>query len=508
MNSTTTQTSKIKILLDLKPAFDGYAGIPQETRLLFRGLRTIASCEVEGLIQHGGLHLRSAIPQKNNKYSNATKINKLSQLVVSVYQGNSGNGAERIIQKINNYLRHKWVHFLLRLKLWTGVPVRTSIFESSLFEDFVWRTFFSKTLNLDDKNNVTSARFHILKMPRKMLHQVGLAGLRYTQTPKYNAHATAGFDVFLAQTPYPGRVTAGTQMVIRYHDAVPILLPHTINDKVFHQSSHFYALQDNVRSGAWFACVSKSTQNDLLRIFPEVESRSVVIHNIVSNEYYDDQSQKQLTFQIIRNRVAKTNHFDSNLKSLSVSARLVDHDFQYLLMVSTLEPRKNHALLLSAWERLKYTSMPNLKLVIVGGYGWDSDAILQSFKPWAESGDLFFLNNVPSSELRTLYKHAAVTVCPSLAEGFDYTGVEAMRCDGLVVASDIPVHREIYGNASEYFNAYSADDAAAVLRKVLTKENVKVREDLRAAGREVSAKYTSKNILPKWDSFLSSIRKP
>jgi len=45
---------------------------------------------------------------------------------------------------------------------------------------------------------------------------------------------------------------------------------------------------------------------------------------------------------------------------------------------------------------------------------------------------------VPAEALRLLFRQAVVTVCPSVGEGFDFSGVEAMRCGGVVAASDIP----------------------------------------------------------------------
>ena len=136
-----------------------------------------------------------------------------------------------------------------------------------------------------------------------------MAGRRWSSTPRYLEINTRGFDILLAQTPFPGRVSKGTNLVIRYHDAVPIFMPHTIGDTVFHQASHFYALQDNVRAGAWFSCISASTRRDLLKVFPEVEPRTRVIHNIVSDEYFDEPSDRGLVRQIIRNRLAKVPGF-------------------------------------------------------------------------------------------------------------------------------------------------------------------------------------------------------
>ncbi|MCG8431628.1 MAG: glycosyltransferase family 4 protein, partial [Candidatus Omnitrophica bacterium] len=290
--------------------------------------------------------------------------------------------------------------------------------------------------------------------------------------------------------------------------SVPVLMPHTINDKAFHQATHYYSLQENVRTGAWFSCVSESTRNDLLKIFPEVESRTSVIHNIVAAEYFEHDLPKALTYQIIRNRLSAENSFTTDLKDLpSVNGKVAGEDFPYLLMVSTIEPRKNHHLLVSAWERLKYTSMPELKLVIVGGSGWDQGPILASFRPWAERGELFHLSNVPSTELRVLYKHAAATICPSLAEGFDYSGVEAMRCGGIVLSSDIPVHREVYQGGSGYFSPYSPDEAAEVIESVLAPEATARCEELRRQGRRVSALYTHENILPKWDEYFQKMKK-
>lgn len=54
----------------------------------------------------------------------------------------------------------------------------------------------------------------------------------------------------------------------------------------------------------------------------------------------------------------------------------------YLLMVSTVEPRKNHLALLDAWELLRSGAYPQLNLVCVGSMGWDHGMILQRFAPW------------------------------------------------------------------------------------------------------------------------------
>jgi glycosyltransferase involved in cell wall biosynthesis len=491
----------MKVLVDLKPALDGYAGIPQESRLLFKGLRQMDAFEVEGLIQHGGRRLRAALPAEHN-FSTDKQIDRLSRFVVSMYEKPFDNFAQAVLYDI----QRRFSRGLLRLRANLGLRLPLSRFESDLFEDFVWRTFFSKTLNASVQPLLQRTRHRVLNVPRQMMHKAGLDGLKFSQTPSYATLDTRGFDVFVTQNPFPGRMAPATRMVVRYHDAVPILMPHTTRDKAFDQAAHFHALKDNLHNGAWFSCISEATRNDLLTIFPQAEQRSVVIHNIVSDEYYPDDSAPQLVYQVIRNRLAVDDTVKTQLPKIFSHKDLSSAEpMQYLLMVSTIEPRKNHELLMQAWETLRYRAFPKLKLVVVGNKGWDQGPVLSSFRPWAARGELFWLNNVPAAELRVLYTHAAVTVCPGLAEGFDYSGVEAMKCGCPVAASDIPVHREIYGQAAAYFNTYSAADASQCLSGLLQAPSHEQRQLLRTLGLQTGQRYSESAILPQWADLFAQL---
>lgn len=491
----------MKVLVDLKPALDGYAGIPQECRLLFKGLSQMEGFEVEGLIQHGGRRLRAALPNKHN-FSKDKQIDRLSKFVVSMYEKPFDNFAQAVLYDI----QRRFSRGFLRLRANLGLSLPLSRFEADLFEDFVWRTFFSKTLNASMQPQLTGTRHRVLSVPRQMMHKAGLDGLKFSQTPSYATLDTRGFDVFVTQNPFPGRVSPGTQMVVRYHDAVPILMPHTTRDKAFDQAAHFHALKDNLKQGAWFSCISEATRNDLLTIFPEAEKRSVVIPNIVSDEYYPDPSPPQTVYQVIRNRIAVDDVVKTTLPKVFTKPDAASlPPLEYLLMVSTIEPRKNHLLLMQAWEMLRYSSHPNLKLVVVGNAGWDQGSVLQAFRPWAARGELFWLNNVPAAELRTLYTHAQVTVCPGLAEGFDYSGVEALKCGCPVASSDIPVHREIYGDASDYFNTYSAPETCLTLQQMLTPKSEQQLKGLYQRGLLAGQLYTEAAIEPSWARLFADM---
>ena len=494
----------MKILVDLKPALDGYAGIPQESRLLLKGLNQIDAFDVEGLIQHGERRLRPAL-LVNTVLSPDKRIDRLSKFVVSLYEKPYDN----LYQAAMGRIQTSFARQILRLRANLGLSLPLSRFESDLFEVFIWRTFFSKTLNAAAKPALQGSRHRVLTVPRIQMHEAGLDGLTYSSSPSYARIDTTGFDCFVTQTPFPGDVSSATQMVGRYHDAVPVPMPmpHTISDKAFHQASHFHAIKDNVRSEAWFSCISHATRADFLQLFPQAALRSAVIHNIVSDEYFVEDTPAHLVHQIIRNRMAVSDIVKAP-KAGMISTDIAGEaaPVVYLLIVSTIEPRNNHQMFVQIWESLKYQSHPSLKLVAVGNVGWDYSTVFDSFRPWAARGEVFWLNNVPSAELHTLYHHAAVTVCPGLAEGFDYSGVEAIKCGCVVAASEIPVHRKIYGDAAVYFDPYDAANATAQLAKLVNPDAAPLREDLKSRGQSISQRYTEAAIIPQWIDFFGHVR--
>lgn len=490
MQSAATPRQAVRVLLELRPALAGHAGIPQENRLLFRGLTLINGVCADGLLQSSARVLAAGLPMRRFLALSADQeLNRLARVVISLEQGLWGSRARTIAHTA-----------AMALESVLGGTQRLSAFDAGRFRDFVWRRLFARTLIPEDFEPIVRQSFRIARVPWVAMHLCGLITrkLGYALYPRLD---TAGFDVMIAETPYPATVSGKTKLVIRYHDAIPLLMPHTISDRRFHQAAHYRALRKNVQSGAWFVCVSEATRNDLLSIFPGIEKRCVTIHNMVSDHYFNEESSAERVAEIIRTRKVTRISFLQRAGAKStdtVQGERVD----FLLMVSTIEPRKNHLTLLAAWERLRLEGHPQLKLIMVGDLGWHHASILRKFRPWMERGDAILLEDVAASELRLLYKHARATVCPSFSEGFGLSGVEAMASGGVVAASSIPAHREIYVDAAEYFNPYSADDMFRVLRNVIDSERGSHRDALIHKGAELVRRYSHEAILPKWEWFL------
>ncbi|AOK46133.1 glycosyl transferase family 1 [Burkholderia sp. MSMB617WGS] len=501
--------NKVRVLVELRPALDGYSGIPQETRLLFRTLLGLKKMAVTGLLQQGGRDITAKMVHAAESDRPATQIRAMSKIVVSFTDDGRRGVAGEISRAISAAIRG----ISLRVSVVAGFSEKLGFFAPAEFEDFVWRRFFAKTLPVDDRPYVLTAQYRILPLAMATLHRLKISISGLLSVKRFKKIETRDFDIFISQTPFPGVLSCNTKLIVRYHDAIPIFLPHTIKDRAFHHGAHYDALARNVHSGAYFACVSAATRNDLLKIFPEIEDRAVVIHNTVSPIYREVDSPKELVKDIVSSRLFRP--LAKKYKALSSShvdiftrnrLNANQQDFEYLLMVSTVEPRKNHTSLVAAWELLRSRHNEALKLVLVGDLGWDYAEFVDAIVPWVEKGELFLLSNVAASDLRDLYKHATVTICPSYAEGFDYSGVESMMSGGVVAASDIPVHREVYEDACIYFNPYSVESIVGGIREAISLRNAAdTFAEYRQCAKRISARYTAEAISPRWDEFIQSV---
>jgi glycosyltransferase involved in cell wall biosynthesis len=163
-------------------------------------------------------------------------------------------------------------------------------------------------------------------------------------------------------------------------------------------------------------------------------------------------------------------------------------DGPYVLTVATLEPRKNLAGLLRAFDLLiSQTGLPH-RLAVAGGKGWMYTPILGTIRSLEHADRVRVLDYVPLPDLPALYTGADLMVFPSFYEGFGMPPVEAMRCATPVVVSDIPALREVTGDASVQVDPRSIESIAGGMRRVLT--DPAMAGQMRRRGSQVAARYT------------------
>jgi glycosyltransferase involved in cell wall biosynthesis len=116
-----------------------------------------------------------------------------------------------------------------------------------------------------------------------------------------------------------------------------------------------------------------------------------------------------------------------------------------ILCVATLERRKNVPHLIRAFQRAAH-KVPH-HLVVAGGAGSAQAEAVAVARSNGAAERIHFVGHAGAAQLGALYRRAELAVCPSLYEGFGLPLVEAMSCGCPVVASDIPPHREVGGDA-------------------------------------------------------------
>lgn len=135
---------------------------------------------------------------------------------------------------------------------------------------------------------------------------------------------------------------------------------------------------------------------------------------------------------------------------------------KFLLTVGTVEPRKNHKVLIEAYEQ-KLAEM-GYDVVIVGRVGWEMDALVSRIKSNPHYGrGLYLLSGVNDANLDALYARAYLVVFASYIEGYGLPTIESLIKGVPVLCSDIPVMREVGGAFADYFDP---DDAKSLIAAV------------------------------------------
>jgi O-antigen biosynthesis alpha-1,2-rhamnosyltransferase len=164
--------------------------------------------------------------------------------------------------------------------------------------------------------------------------------------------------------------------------------------------------------------------------------------------------------------------------SLAAIAEIFADGARVYLMVGTVEPRKNHAMVIDTFDRL-WQSGSSAKLLVFGRLGWRSDDLAKRLRNHPEWGRrLVWLDAGTDAELDFAYQRATALLFPSLCEGFGLPLVEAMGYGLPVIASDIPVFREIGGAYPRYVDVSEAGPLELAIRESEARlENQAGRDD-------------------------------
>jgi glycosyltransferase involved in cell wall biosynthesis len=172
--------------------------------------------------------------------------------------------------------------------------------------------------------------------------------------------------------------------------------------------------------------------------------------------------------------------------TLSIGGERPSVGNDFVLAVSTLEPRKNFPRLVEAFATLSPEIQRAHPLVVVGRSGWGSGPTVSALRSLGDRARV--LGAVSDAELATLYEQCAVFCYPSLAEGFGLPVLEAMQAGAAVLTSDRSSLPEVGGDAVAYADPTSVAAIAGGLGALLSDPDR--RAELSRRGRERAAQFS------------------
>jgi glycosyltransferase involved in cell wall biosynthesis len=140
------------------------------------------------------------------------------------------------------------------------------------------------------------------------------------------------------------------------------------------------------------------------------------------------------------------------------------------MVIGTIEARKNHMLLLEIWRKLvRELGGSTPMLVIVGQRGWQAGPVLAILDNLAElEGHVVEMSSCDDEEMATLIAGARAVLMPSFVEGFGLPVVEALQNSTPVLASDLPVYRELALDIPTYLDPGDQDSWLKAIKDFLS----------------------------------------
>lgn len=189
----------------------------------------------------------------------------------------------------------------------------------------------------------------------------------------------------------------------------------------------------------------------------------------------------------------------SQIKTVLAKYGITD---EYILYAGIYKPRKNHAGLLHAFEKLHAKGV-NARLVIAGALNEGESRLRKLAQELGIGEQVIFTGVVDDLELATLYSAARIYACPSLYEGFGFTVLEAMACGAPVVCSPETSLPEVAGNAALYADPRDPEKFAEALARMFTDENL--RGDLIARGFKNCERFSWKRAAAQTIAVYESV---
>lgn len=285
-----------------------------------------------------------------------------------------------------------------------------------------------KSESLQTLEKFPNVEIRHLGLPNKAFHSLALARV----APKID-QIIGGCDVLLAPNLHFIPLSAGVPLVITVHDLTFELYRQflSLRRKVWHTAVQPQRL---LRRADAIIAVSDTTRNDLIDQYAIAPDKITRIYSAAP-------------------ALAEPEDFPALPK-------------RYCLALSTIEPRKNIAALVQAYEKfIERYPASQLDLVVIGSEGWKSSDIVQRMKAHSR---IKFFGYVTEGQKTTAWQQATGFIYPTIYEGFGFPPLEAIQSGVPIIVSRAGALPEVLGNAAFYIDPYSIEDMILALHSLDT----------------------------------------
>jgi len=263
------------------------------------------------------------------------------------------------------------------------------------------------------------------------------------------------FDIFLPKvdlTIFPNFATWPTTKsrlrATAIHDLTYIRYPEVVEEK---NLAHLRrVVPRSIKNADFIITISESIKAELMDEFHLAPERFVITPIPPDASFFNTATPEQI--KVVKEKYA------------------INPEKEYIYFVGTLEPRKNLKTLVEAYVLLPDEVKQKYSLVLAGGKGWKTESTDEAIKSAvAQGADIKHIGFIDQEDSPTLYQAASLFVMPSLYEGFGMPVLEAMASGCPVVASDIPVLKEVGSSYASYAEALSPESFKNAIVDALSK---------------------------------------
>ncbi len=245
----------------------------------------------------------------------------------------------------------------------------------------------------------------------------------FEQIPPHTFLLNTG-HIGLGQSDYERMIRKlGVKPIFFVHDIIPIIYPEYCSPG--EDSRHVTKMNYVLSFGAGVITNSQATLNDL-------------------TDY------ARQTHQMMPPAVVAL--LASGIPLLPPEAPLMDKP--YFVILGTIEPRKNHVMVFQLWRRLvQHFGEKTPHLVVIGQRGWECENAVDMLERCQMlKGYVTEISRCNDADLVTYLHHSQALLMPSFVEGYGLPVVEALALGVPVIASDLPVFKEIACDIIDYLN--------------------------------------------------------